>query len=132
MASTVCACGAPRTNGAKCKECYNAYMRDYMRANRDKTARKAVLARYNMVQEDYDRMYQEQNGQCAICGVKQDKPFAHDPFHACCDRKGSCGACVRGLLCNGCNTGISRFGDDPDKLGAAALYVRARSKNPHV
>jgi hypothetical protein len=133
-----CACGQPRHNGAKCKECYNTYMKEYMRTRRvisDKTRNEYIKRTYNITGEQYESMLAEQNGQCAICGTSepgQTKYFEVDHDHACCDKKGSCGACVRGLLCTNCNTGISRFRDDPDIMGKAAAYVRARSKNPHV
>ena len=134
-----CACGQPRHNGTKCRECWNLYMKDYMRKRREsnpKLYRENMLrTTYNISLEQYESMLSEQNGQCAICGTTepgQSKWFEVDHDHACCDKKGSCGACVRGLLCTGCNSGISRFGDNPDKLEAAARYVRARSKNPHA
>ncbi len=129
-----CTCGQPRTNGAKCKDCYNAYMRDYMRARRniDPDGRKDYDLRnkYHITLNQYKTMLSDQNGQCAICGTTdpgQSKWFEVDHDHACCDKRGSCGKCVRGLLCTACNSGISRFGDDPDRLDKAAAYVRARS-----
>lgn len=135
----LCACGEPRANGTRCRKHYNEYMRDYMNKRRGSTPEEKkdtdLRRNYHITLEQYDSMLSGQNGQCAICGTTrpgQSKWFEVDHDHACCDKKGSCGACVRGLLCTGCNSGISRFGDDPDKLEAAALYVRTRSKNPHA
>lgn len=133
-----CNCGAPRTNGTKCKECYNQYMKDYMaqrRANTNKGHDEYLRRTYNITHDQYETMLAEQNGQCAICGTTetgQSKWFQVDHDHACCDKKGSCGACVRGLLCLGCNSMLGHAKDDPDKLDSAALYVRARSKSPNV
>jgi hypothetical protein len=64
-----------------------------------------------------------QNGSCAICAATlalEDTRIDHD--HACCPKK-SCGKCVRGLLCNSCNTGLGNFRDDPILLIAAAEYI---------
>lgn len=130
----LCACGEPRVNGTRCRTCYNEYMRDYMRKRRKGSPREIkdydLRKKYNITMDQYETMLSEQNGQCAICGTTepgQSKWFEVDHDHSCCDKKGSCGACVRGLLCTGCNSGISRFEDDPDRLDKAAAYVRARS-----
>jgi len=70
-----CACGAPRANGAKCKECYKTYMRDYMRKRRDNNPEqyKGYLLRtvYNITMDQYKAMLIEQNGQCGICGTTE-------------------------------------------------------------
>jgi recombination endonuclease VII len=131
--TNLCACGAPRHNGAKCKDCYNTYMRNYMAKRRkyDEGAYRNnyLLKKYGITADQYEAMLSDQNGRCAICGTDQPgqtKWFEVDHDHACCPKKGSCGACVRGLLCTGCNSGISRFQDDPDRMEAAAAYVRAR------
>jgi hypothetical protein len=61
---------------------------------------------------------------CGICSGPGPLQVDHD--HACCPGKYSCGACVRGFLCNNCNNGLGRFKDDTARLRAAADYVEAR------
>lgn len=67
---------------------------------------------------------------CRICsatdsGVK-DRDFHIDHDHACCPERGrSCGKCVRGILCYGCNVGLGSFGDDVARLRAAIAYLEA-------
>lgn len=76
---------------------------------------------------------------CEICGVdvtvkvKNHKGewrnnVALDHDHACCLGQASCGACLRGLLCLRCNSGIGYFGDDQQRLLAAADYVARHQK----
>lgn len=67
---------------------------------------------YNITIEQYNNILKVQNYSCAICGSKR-KIGAHklcvDHDHHCCPDKRSCGKCVRGLLCKGCNIVLGRF-----------------------
>lgn len=86
---------------------------------------------FNMTFEQYEDMYAEQGGVCAICrqpetamrdGRVLDLAVDHD--HACCPEKGrSCGKCIRALLCSNCNNAIGKMQDDPGRLMAAAAYL---------
>lgn len=88
-----------------------------------KQRRKELRIRYGITPEDYDRMLAEQGGGCAICGVTEPgetrRYFAVDHEH-------SDTGPVRGLLCGPCNRAIGLLGDDPDRIEAAAAYLRAR------
>lgn len=116
----------------QCKECKKAYER--RRYAEDPEFRARTLARqtsvsarrraterlYGMPYGDYQRLYDEQGGVCAIC---KSHPHSHalpvDHDH----RDGG----VRGLLCHNCNRGIGLLGDNPNRLRAAVAYLeRAR------
>jgi hypothetical protein len=77
---------------------------------------KTQLKVYGLTEDDYWRLYEKQNGVCAICGErgKRDKL---DVDH--CHKTGA----VRGLLCNRCNLCIGRFEDNPMYLKSAAEYL---------
>jgi hypothetical protein len=62
-------------------------------------------------------MRDEQHGACAIC----ERPFTKTPH---VDHDHATGA-VRALLCDGCNVGLGRFQDDPERMEAAAAYIRS-------
>lgn len=69
---------------------------------------------YGIGIDEYEEMYAEQNGRCAIC----DKPNAclvvdHD------HKTGS----VRQLLCGTCNAGIGMLQEDVNTLLSAAAYL---------
>jgi len=103
------------------KEQRAAYMREY-RKRRPRNVRNAELrSRFGITLEDYERMYEEQGGVCAICGGRESDSSGRyinltvDHCHGSGD--------VRGLLCNLCNRGIGMFGDDPDIMRRAAEYV---------
>lgn len=70
-------------------------------------------------------MLAEQDGKCAICvePPAPGRPFHVDHDHACCPGDGSCGKCVRGLLCDDCNRGFGMFKDSIGSLVRAVLYL---------
>jgi hypothetical protein len=83
-----------------------------------------VENRYGIAFTDYQARFIAQDGQCAICGTKENlglpnvKRFlARDHDHNNGDQ--------RGLLCRGCNMGLGYFKDDPVILAKAAEYLRA-------
>ena len=66
--------------------------------------------RFKRTPEWYDETLETQSGHCAICSVEPGKRRFHvDHNHACCPCVGTrytCGKCVRGLLCDACNTSL--------------------------
>jgi hypothetical protein len=92
------------------------------------------LARYGLTKELFDRLLEARQYACAMCRTpfEEDKPICIDHDHACCpDEKSSCGKCVRGLLCLGCNTALGIIERKYDMARAyldsppAQLVVRA-------
>lgn len=80
---------------------------------------------YKLTVEDFEAMLDIQDGLCAAsCGTLLNaENWAVDHDHACCPSKRSCGLCVRGILCHGCNKGIGLFNDDPDRMMGAIIYL---------
>ena len=71
------------------------------RAVSKKAGRKFLLKQYDMTLDDYDRMFAEQKGRCAICKTHQSKfGTALTVDHNRKNKK------VRGLLCINCNTDL--------------------------
>ncbi|MGZ6281695.1 MAG: endonuclease VII domain-containing protein [Ktedonobacterales bacterium] len=78
---------------------------------------RAMYRAYGLTLEDYDRMFIEQSGLCAICGNPgEDNMLVIDHDH----KTGK----VRALLCRACNLGLGHFRDDPHVLHVAAFYLR--------
>src|SRR5690606_6004421 len=94
--------------GCRCNDCveyYNEYHRNYYKTKykfsesaKNKWFRYR-LSKYNLDETDYERIYHAQKGICAICGINEATDIDHD------HRTGV----VRGILCNGCNTGLGMF-----------------------
>lgn len=81
---------------------------------------------YGITHEQYDAMLGAQGGGCAICGRGPNgASLAIDHDHTCCPGAGSCGGCIRGLLCGNCNRGIGHLGDDAQRLRMAITYLES-------
>jgi hypothetical protein len=90
------------------------------------------LQRFHITHDDYEALLKLQGGVCALCKQPETsrngyglKRLSIDHDHKCCPGRGSCGQCIRALLCTKCNQGLGYFDDDPDLLEAAAAYLRA-------
>ena len=82
-----------------------------------KTGQSRIKKRYGLTPTEYDRLFSDQNGKCAICGetpmTKKGSVVDH------CHETGR----VRGILCQRCNTAIGMLYDDPLLLRKAATYL---------
>lgn len=72
-----------------------------------------LLRKHGLTLDQYHAMHERQNFQCAICGC--DEKLMLDHCHRTC--------CVRGLLCNRCNSGIGFLGDSPMVVHRALKYL---------
>ena len=88
--------------------------------NRLKIAKRREQLRYrfNLTIDEYDKILENQQGKCAICGggrEKQKYKFAVDHCHAT--------GKIRGILCQNCNAGLGLFKDNPQSLTNAITYL---------
>lgn len=114
-----------------CKKCHGASGVQYKRRSpaarqRYTVARRRHLLRtkYGLTADDLVRMLEAQGGQCAICHRSASAESYGKPKQFAVDHDHKTGR-VRGLLCDWCNRGIGFLGEDPDRLIAAAEYLRA-------
>ena len=84
---------------------------------------------YGITLAEYEVLFTKQNGVCAICerpektiDKKQNKARRLAVDHCHSTNK------IRGLLCFECNTGIGKFGDNPQLIERAANYVRNKGE----
>jgi hypothetical protein len=84
------------------------YSKEYYRERSRKTL-------YNLTDEEYKRLYDEQLGKCAICRKAANKVLSVDHCHH--------GGKIRGLLCTSCNVGLGMFKDDVSILTDAIYYL---------
>lgn len=87
--------------------------------------RKKLLKLYGITDADYQRMFAEQDGACAICGSKETRVvYDSEPPRLVVDHNHITGK-VRGLLCHQCNTRLSVVEDEQFTL-LARQYIRER------
>lgn len=90
--------------------------------NKDKVRAHQLWTKFRITVEQYDALWEEQQGLCAICGEPERerrngklKMLAVDHCHRT-DQ-------IRGLLCCGCNQGLGRFQDSERLLRSALAYI---------
>lgn len=76
---------------------------------------------YGLTSDDYDKLLEDQNGSCAICGrLPTGGATSTRNLHVDHDHKTGK---IRGLLCQKCNPALGQFNDEPALLRAAAAYL---------
>jgi hypothetical protein len=94
----------------------NPERKEQHRRYRRKTRRKDTLKYYYGISpDDYDRLFAQQRGACAICRERPAKTLCIDHCHAT--------GKVRGLLCRRCNLGLGHLDDSPTLVSAALAYL---------
>ena len=85
--------------------------------NRART-REVTLLKYNLTKEQFDNMFVDQSGLCAICRrpPSDEKNLSVDHNHETGE--------VRGLLCTSCNIGVGSLQDSILVLEAAIRYLK--------
>lgn len=98
------------------------------RNRKDRFRRGNLRRKFGITVEEYEIMYQEQEGKCKICG-KEEWNIHHatgEPQRLAVDHCKETGK-VRGLLCALCNKGIGSLLHDKQILLSAIQYLRDTS-----
>ena len=129
----------PHKARGRCASCYNTYLinrtpeyREQYLARQRERYRPALtseqrrdnhlLHRYGLTPEDYDRLLEQQGGNCGVCQEPWRNRLYVDHDHDTNE--------VRALLCPGCNTLVGIIEKQPLKVERAlALLQRNREDN---
>lgn len=79
-----------------------------------------LFYKYGITKDQYNVMWENQEGCCAICDLHQsesDRVLVVDHCHTTGE--------IRGLLCHICNSGIGKLKDSPMLLRKAADYLES-------
>ena len=101
------------SNYGYCKPCHKEYGK-----NPDKQRHYQLRKKFGIGINDYNRMFEDQKGCCAICGDHQsesNRALAVDHDHDT--------GYVRALLCMKCNTALGKFKDSIEVLQKALAYL---------
>ena len=126
-----CACGSsevsPNAPKPVCSDCRKD-KRDLEKRRAYNRARR--LRMYGLSQPEFDELLTLQRGRCGICATDEPgtKGWFVDHDHGCCSGVGSCGNCVRGILCQDCNFLLGNAKDSVDVLDRARKYLVANSQ----
>jgi hypothetical protein len=98
---------------------------------RKKHNRKYRLSRYGLTEADFDKLLESQDYRCGMCRSEFEDGLTHiDHDHGCCqERNGSCGKCVRGLLCHRCNIALG-YVEAYRELADAYLIAAQAARRP--
>lgn len=114
-------------SGYLCSSCSSFYRYWKMRNNKNLEAKHIIKERnyhlkykYKITLEDYNKLYEEQEGRCAICRKHYEKLLIDHDHNT---------NQIRGLLCNKCNLGLGHFKDFSGYLLRAIEYLDIASAN---
>lgn len=103
-----CHPNSPHIAKGLCAKCYND-----LPENKDRRIKVRRLKKYNLSNDEYEKILSDQGWLCPICG---GEPTAIDHDHTT--------GIVRGALCKNCNAGIGLFKDDINILNNAIKYLK--------
>lgn len=121
-----------RKNGIRpqCSECFVKKNLEYYHTGGGKEKQKVRaqrhnLKKYNLSVEEYDEMFDKQEGKCLICSSSTThRTNTRQNLFVDHDHKTNK---VRGLLCHHCNVGLGHFQDSVELLEKAIGYLNENS-----
>ena len=106
-----------------CKKCHCKKITDYHKANPRKRKNQSLKTHYGITIEDYEKLFDKQNGVCAVCSKVETRICTQGMIQSLSvDHDHSTGL-IRGLLCDRCNKAIGLLYHDIGLLNKAVEYL---------
>ena len=105
--------------GYKCPEKKREYAKSYNLKYKEKAREKHLLRLYGITIDGWNKMFDDQNGCCDICGThqsEQKRRFDVDHNHETGE--------VRSLLCTNCNTAVGLLQESVENAEKLSRYLR--------
>lgn len=108
--------------GQKCKECCREIYQQpgYQDNQRDNHLRRL----YGISIQDYNTIFERQNGKCAICKKESEATGKNSRLHVDHDHKTGK---TRGLICYKCNIAMGFLAEDEERIYRILDYLSIRS-----
>jgi len=113
--------------GCRCSKCRNANaiaIAKYRKTpNGQKIIKNSNLKKYGITIDEYEAMFNKQNGSCAICKNPETKTNQYGLIRLAvehCHRSGK----NRGLLCMNCNRAIGLIGENLETISSMLDYLK--------
>jgi len=103
------------------KQYINQYNKEWYKKNPYKKQKYHLKNKYNITIEQYNELFNKQQGYCAICGKHQSElkvRLSVDHNHETDE--------VRGLLCRYCNCYLGYVEKSPDLLDSIFSYLKRK------
>lgn len=111
----------------RCAPCQNKITKAWKEKNPDAAKRNYVQKTWGIPLESYELFISKG---CEVCGTKEDLVIDHD--HSCCPTKGSCGWCIRGVLCRRHNLAEGNLRGNPEEAIKLAEYMKRVNKDREI
>ena len=111
-----------KNNPEKYKEHNRRYAIKHKERIKEYGRKWSIKKSYNLSYEDWLKIWESQDGKCAICGDSFIKPSDAHTDHS--HKIGE----IRGLLCRNCNIAIGLFKDNPELTTKATEYLLRNHK----
>ena len=105
-------------------EIYRKASSKYWNKSSETKRHNAWLKRYGLSKEEYEIMFNKQDGLCLICKKQCSSGQNLSVDH--CHKTGK----IRGLLCKKCNSALGMLDDNIKYFQAAILYLKSYEESP--
>ncbi len=110
------------TKRPECNECHFIKQKQYRQENPEKFRYAKLKLDYGITKEEYDVIFKEQNGCCAICNLPETRKHAKGKLLSLSvDHDHKTGK-TRGLLCSKCNTSFGLLNEDAQTIEKMLEY----------
>lgn len=112
-----------KENKDKVNEKNRKWAKDNYEQKYNNSKNSKLIKEYGITLEEYNKMFEEQNHVCKICGKEETRKLDETIWKLSVDHCHETGK-IRGLLCSKCNVGLSKFEENEQLFLNAISYLK--------